>query len=70
MGVFFILVVDRMKMSLHILTFATLLIVIVMIKMMFCKDVILLVKRQCFLVSQNTGYIYAYKNRIVQVLLQ
>jgi len=49
MGVFFILVVDLLKT--HTLTLGTLLIVIVMIKMMFCnEDVILLVKQTMFFV--------------------
>jgi len=37
-GCLFILVVDLLKTSPHILTLGTLLIVIVMIKMMFCKE--------------------------------
>jgi len=49
MGVVFILVVDRLKTSPHILTLGTLLIVIVTIKMMFCEeDVILRFKRTMF----------------------
>jgi len=55
MGVFFILVVDLLKTSPHILTLGTLLIVIVMKKMMFCKeDIILLFKRTMFFVFQDT----------------
>jgi len=50
-GCLFILVVDLLKMSPHILTLGTLLVVIVMIKMMFCKeDVISLFKRTMFFV--------------------
>jgi len=46
MGAFFILVVDLLKTSPHILTLGTLLIVKVMIKMMFGKeDVIVRFKR-------------------------
>jgi len=48
-GVFFILVVDLLNTSPHILTLGTLIIVIVMIKIMFCKeDVILQFKRTMF----------------------
>jgi len=55
MGVFYILVVDLLKTSPHILTLGTLLIVIVMIKMTFCKeDVILRFKRTMFFVFFKT----------------
>jgi len=59
-GCIFILVVDLLKKSSHIFTLGTLFIVIVMIKMMFCKeDVILRCKRTMFfLFFQDTGYAY------------